>query len=162
MPQFGPQSKTHLETCDKRIIAVAYEVIKHIDYTILWGYRGEAPQNHAFRHGDSTKKWPDSKHNQSPSPAIDVAPWYAKPPHIRWNNVKDFTLLAGYFLGIGDTLGIKLRWGGDWDGDKTTYDQNFHDLGHFELITPENQREEVDRFIATVAEDQRSRGLSRC
>jgi hypothetical protein len=29
---------------------------------------------------------------------------------------------------------VKLRWGGDWDSDKDTKDQNFNDLPHFELI----------------------------
>ena len=42
------------------------------------------------------------------------------------------------FIGIvnerAKQLGIKLRCGGDWDGDTETTDQKFHDLPHFELI----------------------------
>ena len=31
----------------------------------------------------------------------------------------------------------KLRWGGDWDKDGSTTDQNLNDLPHFELYKPE-------------------------
>lgn len=33
------------------------------------------------------------------------------------------------------TTGVKIRWGGDWDGDWIHTDQSFHDLPHFELVT---------------------------
>ena len=34
-------------------------------------------------------------------------------------------------------MGIKLRWGGDWDGDWQTRDNTFDDLPHFELAAEE-------------------------
>jgi hypothetical protein len=30
-------------------------------------------------------------------------------------------------------MGIKIRWGGDWDMDTETKDNNFDDLVHFEI-----------------------------
>jgi len=30
-------------------------------------------------------------------------------------------------------MGIRLRWGGDWDGDTELDDNKFDDLPHFEL-----------------------------
>ena len=66
--------------------------------------------------------------------ALDAAPC-----PIDWEDAKRFYLFAGFVLGIARQLGIKLRWGGDWDGDFTWRDQKFHDLVHFEI----NSEEEV-------------------
>ena len=40
---------------------------------------------------------------------------------------------AGYVQGVAEQLGIKIRWGGDWDSDFDFKDQTFNDLVHFEL-----------------------------
>jgi len=69
-----------------------------------------------------------SQHNYSPSRAFDLAPY-----PIDWQDRARFYVLAGVVLGAAADLGIDLRWGGDWDGDGTFQDQNFHDLPHFEL-----------------------------
>jgi len=42
--------------------------------------------------------------------------------------------LSGFVLGIAHMKGIKIRWGGDWDGDTKMNDQKFNDLVHFELM----------------------------
>lgn len=65
------------------------------------------------------------------SHAIDLAPW-----PIDWDDVKRFHVLAGYLLGTADQLGTPLVWGGDWDRDWVYTDQQFHDLGHFQLLDP--------------------------
>jgi peptidoglycan L-alanyl-D-glutamate endopeptidase CwlK len=36
-------------------------------------------------------------------------------------------------LGIASGLGIKLRWGGNWNGDFNLKDNKFQDIGHFEV-----------------------------
>lgn len=43
-------------------------------------------------------------------------------------------MFAGYVMRVADELGIKLRYGGDWDGDKKTADQSFNDLPHYEIL----------------------------
>ncbi|MFQ5990813.1 MAG: hypothetical protein ACE5NA_00110 [Nitrospiraceae bacterium] len=40
---------------------------------------------------------------------------------------------GGFVLGVAEMMDIPIRWGGDWDGDRTFRDQNFNDLSHFEL-----------------------------
>jgi peptidoglycan L-alanyl-D-glutamate endopeptidase CwlK len=35
---------------------------------------------------------------------------------------------------VANTLGIKIRWGGDWNGDLQFRDEKFKDLPHFELV----------------------------
>ena len=43
------------------------------------------------------------------------------------------TLFAGFVLGVANQMGIKLRWGGDWDQDFEVQDNKFDDFPHFEL-----------------------------
>jgi len=64
-----------------------------------------------------------------PSLAVNAAPY-----PIDWENRERATLFAGYVLGVADEMGIKLRWGGDWNMNFETADNNFDDLWHFELI----------------------------
>lgn len=117
---------------------VCKEVVQDTDFTVIWGARGREAQEEAFRTGHSTKRWPDSKHNAEPpnlSNAVDIAPWHAEKPHIRWNAEREFVYLAGRMMQAASMLGVRLRWGGDWDMDQDLYDKNLpFDLGHFERV----------------------------
>jgi len=42
--------------------------------------------------------------------------------------------LVGAVRGVLHTLGVRSRWGGDWDGDGQTRDHRFSDLMHLELV----------------------------
>ena len=53
---------------------------------------------------------------------------------IDWNNIPAFINLFHLIKGIALAKGIKLRWGGDWDGDGDMTDQTLHDKPHFELM----------------------------
>jgi len=103
-----------------------------MDFSVLEGHRDKETQNRYYEKGTSKIKWPDGKHNKLPSRAMDLAPY-----PIDWSNrpkaIARFYLLAGVILAVADELGIGLRWGGDWDGDWDLFDQEFDDLGHFEL-----------------------------
>lgn len=129
MPKFSQRSKDKLETCCPEIRMVMKEVIKHWDCTILEGHRDEETQNEYFRTGRSKVQFPNSKHNKIPSDAIDVVPY-----PIDWEDIERFRAFGGFVLGVAAALGVKLRWGGDWDGDKSFKDQNFNDLPHFEVM----------------------------
>lgn len=130
MPKFGKKSLENLDQCHLDLQLLFGEVIKDFDCSVLCGHRSEAEQNEAFRNNNSTKKYPDSKHNQVPSIAIDVVPY-----PIDWENLNRFYFFGGYVKKTAELLGVKIRWGGDWDGDTLTDDQGFMDLPHFELIT---------------------------
>lgn len=129
MPNFSLASKTKLLTCHPELQRLFNEVIKHWDCQILEGHRGKEAQNKAFREGNSKLQWPKGKHNKLPSLAIDVAPY-----PIDWKDTQRFIYFAGFVKGIAATLGIKLRYGGDWDSDTQMTDENFRDLVHFEYI----------------------------
>lgn len=132
MPQFSDASMARLKTCHPDLQRVLLEVIKYVDCTVLCGHRTKDEQEEAFRTGKSKVVWPNSKHNAFPhSLAVDVVPY-----PIDWNDHKRFYYFAGFVLGIAKTLGVDLRFGGDWDGDFDIKDQNFFDLPHFELRLP--------------------------
>ena len=57
---------------------------------------------------------------------------------IDWNDRERQTLFAGYVLGLAKSMGITLRWGGDWDRDTDVQDNKFDDLMHFELVETAN------------------------
>ena len=128
MPKFSGKSISKLNSCDERLQRVFKEVIKHWDCTILEGIRTKETQDEYFRTGKSKLQFPNSKHNSSPSKAIDVAPC-----PIVWEDTSRFYAFAGFVIGIATSMGITLRWGGDWDSDRNFKDQTFNDLPHFEI-----------------------------
>lgn len=128
MPKFSKKSKAKLNTCDKRLIELFNKVVKKFDCTIIEGHRSKDRQNKLFDEGKSKLQYPNGKHNATPSMAVDVAPY-----PIDWNDRERFTYFAGYVLGIAYQMGLKIRWGGDWDMDTQVKDNNFDDLPHFEI-----------------------------
>ena len=134
MPSFGKGSRDNLNSADKRLILVFQEVVKRFDCSVISGRRGKAEQNRLFKIGKSKLTYPDSKHNPVPSLAVDVCPYYPDGGKIRWNDTKGFAYFAGYVLRTAEEMGVKLRWGGDWDMDFDTQDQDFNDLPHFEIV----------------------------
>ena len=129
MATFSAKSVERLKTCDERLQRVFAEVVKHRDCTVLCGHRNEADQTQAVKDGVSKTPWPKSKHNSAPSMAADVAPY-----PIDWKDKERYTHFAGFVLGVAASLGIKLRWGGDWALDGTPSNDAFYDGPHFEVI----------------------------
>lgn len=132
MPDFSQRSRKRLETCHPLLVRLFERVVEEYDCTILEGHRGEEAQNSAFDRGTSQIRWPDGKHNELPSEAVDAAPYPTD-----WDDHDRFRVFAGYVLGMARGMGIEIRWGGDWDSDWNFKDQNFNDLPHFEILLPE-------------------------
>ena len=128
MPRFGKRSKERLATCEKDLQMVFNEVIKHVDCSILEGHRSKDRQNALYEDGKTKVRYPNGRHNASPSCAVDVTPY-----PVDWEDRERQTLFAGFVLGVANQMGIKLRWGGDWDQDFEVKDNRFDDFPHFEL-----------------------------
>lgn len=135
MPTLSEKSKIRLASCDARLQRILTEVIKHIDFTVLEGHRGEAAQNEAVRNGTSKLLWPKGKHNTNPSRAVDIAP-YLPEVRIDWKDLPAFGRLMGYIQRVAHEQGVRLRFGIDWDGDFRTRDESFLDAPHIELVDP--------------------------
>jgi hypothetical protein len=123
MPSYSDKSRARLATCHPDLQALFFEVIKHRDCTILCGHRGEAEQNQAYADGKSKARWPESKHNATPSLAVDAAPW-----PLVWHDKQSFIEFGNFVEGLAAGMGIKIRWGGRF--------QSFFDGPHFELVNP--------------------------
>jgi len=129
MYKWGPRSKKHLVTLDERLQKVLNEVIKYVDCSIIEGHRSAERQNKLFEEGRTKVKYPHGRHNSNPSRAVDVVPY-----PIDWDDRERFHLFAGFVIGIAQSMGIKLRWGGDWNMNFEVDDNNFDDFPHFELV----------------------------
>ena len=128
MPKFGTRSRNALHSCDEKLIKVFNEVIKTVDCSVLEGHRNKVKQDKYYKEGKSKVKYPFGRHNKQPSMAVDVAPY-----PIDWDDRERFHLFAGFVLGIAKSMGINLRWGGDWNQNWFVDDNKFDDFPHFEL-----------------------------
>ena len=128
MPYFGKSSKKRLSTCNSKLQEIFNEVIKHVDCSVLEGYREKDRQNKLYKEGKTKVKYPDGRHNRQPSSAVDVTPY-----PVDWKDRERQTLFAGFVIGVASQMGINLRWGGDWDQDFQVVDNRFDDFPHFEL-----------------------------
>tara|TARA_Y100000310_G_C20654718_1_gene801385 strand:- start:1684 stop:2076 length:393 start_codon:yes stop_codon:yes gene_type:complete len=128
MPSFGSKSRRRLNTCHPDLQKVFNRVVINFDCSVICGHRNQEGQDKAYDQGRSKVKYPNGRHNAAPSNAVDVAPY-----PIDWSDRERFNLFAGYVLGIAQSMGINIRWGGDWDKDFQVKDNNFDDLPHFEL-----------------------------
>ena len=81
-----------------------------------------------YDEGKTKVKYPNGRHNDNPSRAVDIAPY-----PIDWADRERFHLFAGFVLGIARSMGIKLRWGGDWNMNFEVDDNKFDDFPHFEI-----------------------------
>ena len=127
MPTFGQSSLERLATCHPDLQRVLKEAIKHADFVVLEGHRGEAAQNIAFEKGTSKLKWPHGEHNSLPSRAVDVAPY-----PIDWKDKMRFIRLLSFIQGLGRGMGVPLRIGGDWDSN-FLFNEDWQDWPHIEL-----------------------------
>lgn len=112
MPRFSERSLQRLATCDERLQALLHEAILENDFSVLCGHRGKTAQNLAVRKGRSKSPWPKSRHNSTPSQAVDVAPY-----PIDWQNLERFKDLGALVQAKAKEMGIQVTWGGDWGWD---------------------------------------------
>ena len=130
MPKFGKRSKERLRGVDAKLVNVLNEVVKYFDISVIEGLRSQKRQDELVAEGKSKTKF--GKHVLGK--AVDIAPY-----PIDWQARDDFHLLGGFVLGIASQMDVNIRWGGDWSasslykGKRTTKDNSFDDLVHFEL-----------------------------
>lgn len=129
MNKYSKRSEANLNTCHPALQRVFRFALKNYDHTIVCGHRNKKDQNLAFSSGNSKVEWDDSEHNDIISRAVDAVPYPSM-----WDSVDQLYHFAGYVNAVADMFGVSLRWGGDWDRDKVLDDQDFMDLGHWELV----------------------------
>ncbi len=133
MPSFGRASRKRRDTCHPDLVQWADRLILRFDFTVVCGARGQEDQEEAFRNGKSKVHYPHSRHNTSPSLAIDIAPWDQHRGVIDWDHPARFILLAGMGLQLAASMDLPITWGGDWDKDTFMRDHSFKDYPHYQL-----------------------------
>jgi hypothetical protein len=125
MPRFGSRSRRRLKGVDTKLVNVLNETIKLMDITVIEGVRSKKRQAELLKKGATKVKY--SKHMEGK--AVDVAPY-----PIQWDDRERFHYMGGIIRGVASQMGVKVRWGGDWDSDGEIKDNNFDDLVHIELV----------------------------
>jgi peptidoglycan LD-endopeptidase CwlK len=129
--EFSAASADRLATCHPDLQVVFQKVLYTYDCSILCGHRGPDEQHQAFVAGRSKLDWPKSKHNEEPSKAVDAAPYVNN--RLNYDSIQ-CAHFAGYVQATAISLGISIRWGGDWNRNQYIGDNTFNDLVHFELV----------------------------
>ena len=129
MARFGKKSLERLKTLDLRLQQLLHEAIQIMDLTILEGHRNEESQEDFFNRGLTEVHYPDSKHNLTPSMAVDIAPF-----PINWEELDRFYFLAGVMMAVAHKNKTPIKFGGDWNQDYRFSSEKFKELVHFELM----------------------------
>ncbi len=126
MPRFSTKSLDRLAECGMPLQRLMVRAIAKTDFSVLCGYRGKIEQDAAYKKGTSKLKFPNSKHNKTPSQAIDIAPY-----PLDWKDINSFIELSKIIKETWDEMpdeekeGWKLEWGGDWP--------SFKDYPHYQI-----------------------------
>ena len=158
---YGATSLRRLGTAVEDLQTLMKRVGENFPNTILEGERTVEQQEKNVAKGVS--KTMNSRHVRSPAEAVDAAPDPLSWPqaakllsriegvagqlteeqstevmalvegYVR--EVARWYYFGGFVLGTAEEMEIDIRWGGDWDGDRSLEDQTFHDLPHFEVRT---------------------------
>ena len=119
MPELNDTSKRRLATCHPDLQLLVEAVAQDLPLLVVCGHRGKLAQDAAFATKASKLQWPHSRHNTSPSEAVDLAPL-----PLKWQDKKAFAALAKTVKAAALKLGLEIEWGGDW---------SWPDLGHYQL-----------------------------
>lgn len=104
-------SMKRLSQCHDILQNLFSQVSRLTSIAILCGHRDKDEQETAFNLGNSKLHFPQSKHNQYPSLAVDVAPY-----PIDWQDIKRFQTLAELVRQVASDQYVEdnIEWGGDW------------------------------------------------
>ena len=139
--QYGKGSLVALKGVHPDLVRLFKDVLKEIDHTVIQGLRTKEEQDRLFSEGKSKLKGADPGAKHVYGLAVDVAPYpviFPENTKTRGELIKAygrFYFFAGFIKAKAIELGLRIRWGGDWDGDYDFSDQSFDDLVHFELLT---------------------------
>lgn len=147
MSHYSRRSKDRLATADADLQALFNSIVPDFDNTILYGHRTPAEQYELWERGRvlvngvwvvenvlEVVTYKDgfdrlSKHNFSPSLAVDAVPY-----PIDWKDENRMCYFAGMVMERARAMGLNIRWLGDGDQDTQLADERFMDLPHFELM----------------------------
>lgn len=135
----GKQSKERLKGVNPDLVRVVELAIKKSkqDFMVLEGVRTPARQKELYAQGRTKPgqvvTWTlTSNHFVNKTTgfghAVDLVPY-----PVDWNDLKKFDAIAEAMFAAAKELGVRLRWGADWDQDGKRRERGESDSPHFEL-----------------------------
>jgi peptidoglycan L-alanyl-D-glutamate endopeptidase CwlK len=117
-----------LKTCHPDLVKLIMAVDLHYPVQVICGHRNSEDQQKAFDEGKSKKKPGQSKHNLTPSHAVDIVPDPDRNPRtISWVDLKEFEIMCHVVEQMADDLEIKIKLGRDYP--------HLVDWPHVELVS---------------------------
>ncbi len=134
----GSKSLEKLRGVEPRLISVVLRaiVLTKQDFSVTCGVRTREEQRKLYAQGRTKPgqvvTWTlNSRHFVDADGfgrAVDLAPY-----PLDWNTPSRFDAIAKAMLQAGEDLGVKIRWGADWDQDGKPRERGESDSPHFEL-----------------------------
>lgn len=137
MFKLGERSKSRLAGVQaplRRVVERAIELTA-VDFTVLEGLRTLERQQALYAQGRTKPgkvvTWTmNSRHLEGA--AVDLAPVDSS-GRILWEDIAAFDQIAEAMFAAADELGVRIRWGADFDQDGVRRERGEHDSPHFEL-----------------------------
>lgn len=137
--KLGGVSMAKLEGLHPDLVAVVLRAIQisEQDFMVTCGVRTYADQAELYAQG-RTKPGPvvtwtmQSRHMPQPDGygyAVDVVPY-----PVDWNTPAKFDAIANAMMQAADEIGVKIRWGADWNMNGKPREKGETDSPHFELV----------------------------
>lgn len=135
----GAKSKERLKGVHPKLVDVvemAIQLTKQ-DFMVLEGVRTPARQKELYAQGRTKPgqkvTWTlNSNHFVNKATgyghAVDLVPF-----PVDWSH-KKLDVVSKAMFAAADTLGVKIRWGADWDRDGKPREKGESDSPHFELV----------------------------
>ena len=119
-----------------RIVKRAIEITRQ-DFSVLEGVRTPERQAELYAQGRSkpgqivtwTMTSNHFKQADGYGHAVDLVPY-----PLDWSDLRAFDAIAMAMFDAADELGLKIRWGADWDQDGNLREKGESDSPHFELV----------------------------
>ena len=133
--KFSKLSEQRLTGLNPKLVQVVRTALTKTkqDFLVLEGLRTPQRQRELYNQGRTTPgkvvTWTmKSKHLSGD--AVDLVPY-----PVDWDTASKFDLIALAMFEAANDLGIKIRWGADWDQDGKPRERGEYDSPHFELAT---------------------------
>jgi len=130
-------SERRLAGVNAALINVVHRAVKAVPFPVLVveGVRTKARQAELYAQGRTKPgeivTWTlQSKHIEGR--AVDLAPLIGG--SIDWSDKKKFDVIAAAMFAAAKELGVKIRWGADWDQDGNPRERGETDSPHFEVV----------------------------
>lgn len=133
---FGVNSMIKLHTVDRRLQAVVLRAADDtaVDFSVVQGKRSQEEQDRLYAQGRTEPgpivTWVHQSNHLS-GRAVDLCPYVNGA--LDWDTMDNFIKVKEAMFKAAASLGIKIRWGGDWDQDDNIHEHGETDNPHFEL-----------------------------